>query len=189
MSDRADVPTALPRAMLLGSAGRLPFNGHLYVERRGGPARAHVAARVASGARPPVAWDAVLALHEALEGCTASDRFALCRDAWERLLTIDRARLGPAEGRDLCLLMVVEDPDGELISGVGLGRLMTLERGRLRDVVDLNHPLLGEPGLPEQLPKVLGPQAPGPVYLARCFGEPVEPPSAREALALCGVRA
>lgn len=177
----------LPRALLLGSGGRLPFRGHLRLAVDRGQARLAVAARVAHGAPPPESWDAVLRLHAALSEARGADRWQLCRDAWERLVALEAGALGPAEGADLSLIMVTEDAEGETVSGVGLSGLWTLERGALRRVVPLGHPLLGEAGRPTAPPKVLAPAQPGPVYLASCAGEAQEP-APRGVLDACGVR-
>ncbi|MCB9796952.1 MAG: hypothetical protein H6741_30075 [Alphaproteobacteria bacterium] len=180
---------SIPRALLLGSSGRLPFNGHLRVSRLTDGVRLQVAARVAHGAPPPEAWEAVCAAYAALAAAEGHDRWQLCRDAWERLLAVDRGRLGPASGADLSLLMVTEDAGGETISGVGLAALHTLERGELRPVVPAGHPLLGAAGLPTQPPNVLSPARPGPVYVGRCAALSVAEPPARGVLEACGVRA
>lgn len=87
------------RALLIGASGRLPFTGHL----RMNVGDADVAARVAAGCAPTEAWNAVCALHAALEGCEPTMAAMLAR--------VDAVRedLGPAKGEDLALLIVSED--------------------------------------------------------------------------------
>lgn len=177
-----------PRALLLGSPSRLPFNGHLRRVLDSDGARVSVAARVAAASPPEEAWAAVSALWSALDGAIGRDRGTLCRDAWERLLRVDRARLGPAAGADLTLLMVAEDAEGELISGCGLGLVLAVEAGATRELVDPRHPLLGEPGLPSAVPRALGPDRRGEIYVGMPAGLSVKPPAPPQLFAACGVR-
>lgn len=178
---------SLPRALLLGTGGRLPFIGQIRRSFDAGGARLHMAARVAPGADPDTAWRAACALWSALDACAARDRYTLCRQAWEGLLALDRSRLGPQRGADLTLLLLCEDLGGELISGCGLGQLWGVDGETLRELVDPRHPLLGDLGLPEAPPKVLAPAQPAAVYLARAQGEAPAVPDATRLAALCGV--
>lgn len=180
--------TSPPRALLLGSPSRLPFNGHLRRVLDCEGARVSVAARVAASSPPEESWAAVAALWTALDGAAGRDRGTLCRDAWERLLRVDRAKLGPAAGADLTLLMVAEDTEGELVSGCGLGLVLAVEGAAVRELVDPRHPLLGEPGLPSAVPRALGPDRRGEIYVGMPAGLGVKPPSPPQLLVACGVR-
>ncbi|MBK7760824.1 MAG: hypothetical protein IPO67_10395 [Deltaproteobacteria bacterium] len=180
--------TSPPRALLLGSPSRLPFNGHLRRVLDCEGARVSVAARVAASSPPEESWAAVSTLWAALDGATGRDRGTLCRDAWERLLRVDRAKLGPGLGADLTLLMVAEDAEGELVSGCGLGLVLAVEGADARELVDPRHPLLGEPGLPDAVPRALGPDRRGEIYIGMPTGLNVNRPAPPRLFAACGVR-
>lgn len=182
-------PLTLPPALLLGGGGRLPFRGHIRRGLRSGDAHLHLAARVAHTADPGAAWQAAGALWEALDGCAGRDRYTLCRAAWERLVGLNREALGPHRGEDLTLLMVCADPQGQILSGCGLGALWAVDAQGLRELVEPGHPLLGAAGLPKTLPRVLGPSLPASAYVARPGGEEGPAPDPERLAALCGVRA
>lgn len=179
---------SLPAALLLGTGGRLPLLGHIRRELVCGPARLALAARAAPAAEPGGAWAAACAVWAALEGCAGRDRYTLCRAAWERLVALDRALLGPQQGRDLSLLVICTDSLGHLVSGCGLGQVWALDPdGSPRELVEGGHPLLGPPGLPAAVPRVLEPTRPAPVYVARPTGDPPAPLDAARLAAQCGI--
>lgn len=168
-----EAPAAICKALLVGSAGRYPFNGHFRVSVPGEVgAVLHVAGRVGSSTTPEQSWPGVLTLYKALHLVKGRSRVEMSRNLWDLLLTIPPERLGGSEGRDLTLLAVAEDPEGLLISGVGLGGLMGMVEPRARPVVPPTHPLLGEPGLPTGPPRALAPRLTAEAYVAWCHGEP-----------------
>jgi hypothetical protein len=148
---------AAPLALLLGAPGWHPFNGH--VRLRLGDARVglHLAGALNSASPPPEAFAAAGTLRTVLSMVTGGDRFALLRDAWERLAALDPATLGPAAGADLALLLVAFDPDGLCIAGTGLAAVWGLDGGRVRELVPSAHPLLALTGIPPHPPGVFVP--------------------------------
>lgn len=176
------------RALLVGSGGRFPFNGHLRVSilgERG--AVLHAAGRVGASVPPERAWPGVITLHKLLSLVEGRDRIEMSRSLWDLLIQLPSERLGASQGRDLSLLVVAEDPDGVLISGVGLGGLLGMIAPRARPVVPPTHPLLSEPGLPQAPPKALAPRLNAPRYVAWCSGEPPPEGDAEALYARCGL--
>lgn len=175
------------RALLLGSPGWHPFNGHLRLRLGDARVGLHVAGAVAAGGPPPVAFAGAAALQGSLTTAAGDDRFALLRSAWERLAALDPAALGPAAGQDLALLLVAFDPEGWCIAGTGLAAVFGLDAARGRELVPFAHPLLGLEGLPAQPPGVFVPDcAPERVVGAARTGalDPVAWPSWERA---CGL--
>ncbi len=114
------------RALLLSSAKRHPFVGHLRLHLRGS-ACADLAARVAHTQDPEAAWQAVCALHAALAQARGETATELSESIWAALLALDRGELGPARGEDLSLLVVAWDEQGALASGCGVRQLWRLD--------------------------------------------------------------
>lgn len=184
-----EAPASISKALLVGSAGRFPFNGHFRVSVPGEMgAVLHVAGRVGSSVPPEQAWPGVLTLYKALHLVKGRSRVELSRNLWDLLVTVPPERLGASHGRDLSLLAVAEDPEGLLISGVGLGGLMGVVEPRARPVVPPSHPLLGEPGLPKGPPRALAPRLTAKAYVAWCHGEPPVEFRTSDLYEKCGVR-
>lgn len=99
---------------------------------------------------PVAAWRASRDLERCLRspGAPVGDR--------RRVLTVLWTRLHALEGtEDLVLLLAAKDGDGVAVSAVGLRALYALRDDRLHAWVSGEHPLLGPPGLPAELPGAL----------------------------------
>ncbi len=178
---------AAPRALLLGGAGRYPFNGHLRLVVERGSASLHVAGSLAVGSEPPVAYAAAGALRRCLARVEGGDRHGLLRSAWERLAALDPSLLGPAQGDDLALIMLAEDGRGVGIAGTGLAALF---RGgaELEPLIDVTHPLLGIRGIPDAPPGVFTPHSPPRVVVATAASGALEPAPVSGWEQACGLR-
>lgn len=161
---------SLPRALLLGGTGRLPFNGHLRLRALGDGASLSVAGRVAAGLPPDEAWRAVVALHGALAGTRGKSALEMLAGARVALEALDPALLGPARGGDLSLLLVASGPDGDFYAAHKLDAIWSAE---LRPLVPPTDSL--------PLP------APAGAIFGRCAGDG-EVPEPGRLLAQCGVR-
>ncbi len=178
---------AAPRALLLGGPGRYPFNGHLRLSLRHDRARLHIAAVVASGSEPPVAFDAAAALRAQLVDVSGRTRFALLRSAWERLSELDLGLLGPARGQDLGLLMVAWDDDGLGVAGTGLSALHAVADG-VEPLLEGEHPLFGIRGIPGSPPGVFTPHEPPRAVVGVPACGSVDPGSWSDWQRACGLR-
>lgn len=147
-------------AMMLGDGGRLPFLGHFRVRVEGSSARLLAAGRVGVGADMLVSFQAARHV-ERLLGFAAdgpwfrTDRHGLIRRAWQLLSEADGQRLGPRGGSDLSVVMVATDARGIGVAGAGLGSVWGRFAGGVRPVATGRHPLLGVPGIPDNVPGVL----------------------------------
>jgi len=138
-----------PHALLAGTPGRMPFNGHFRGVRAFGAARLAWAGRIGASASPVEGWAAAEAARDALAAITGLDRFELLRAAWDALGGIEARWL---DRRDLSLLLVASDSDGVAIAGCGLAIVAVPGEGGLTPILPPGHPMLGEPGLPKKLP-------------------------------------
>ena len=176
------------RALILGSPGRYPFNGHLRLALRSGAARLHLAAVVAPGCEPPVAHAATVALRAQLVDAEGSGRFDLLRSAWDLLAGIDPSLLGPARGGDLALLLVAWDDEGLGVAGTGLDALHALGT-QVEPLLEGAHPLFGIRGVPANPPGLFTPHEPPAVVVGSPATGALDP-SAHPSWALaCGYRA
>ena len=125
------------------SRARLPYSGHLHLTLLRGPARLEVAARLGSSQPPERAWDTILELERVLQDVDGEDRHGLMESLWRTLAATAPERLGPTRGEDLCLLALSVDPQGALLSGVGLEAVQDQPQA---------HVLPKAPGLPETAP-------------------------------------
>ena len=188
VTDSASALRQHGRALLSGSAGRFPYNGHFRLRVEGFGATLYAAGRVGASRPPPEAWPAVCALHALLEQTTGRNRLSLLRDAWERLIDAPNDHFGASQGRDLVLLLVARDTEGIAVAGVGLGGLLGLREDGARAVVPPNHPLLGEPGLPSEPPRALEPRRNSPVFAAWGWEEePLDEDDLEAVCRQCGV--
>ncbi len=140
---------------MLSGAGRYPFNGAFERQWAQGQVRLDLAGRIASSSSPEVTWEIVVQLHEALLNLGGADRLSAVRSVWNRLLTLPRQRLGPAQGNDLSLLVVAQDPAGTSVAAVGLEMVWTWSEDRVQALVGPEHPLLAPPGIPRLPPGAL----------------------------------
>jgi len=187
-AERSSVLRQNGRALLAGSSGRFPYNGHFRLRVEGFGATLYAAGRVGASRPPHEAWPSVCALHALLSEATGRNRLSLLRDAWERLIAAGDEPLGPGGARSLVLLLVARDTEGVAVAGVGLGGLLGLREDAARAVVPGNHPLLGEPGLPSEPPRALEPRRESPVFAAWGWGEAPLPEDDLEAICRrCGV--
>ncbi len=166
-----------PRALLLSSAKRHPFVGHLRLKLRG-VASADVAARVAHTQEPEAAWQAVCALHQVLEGCQGGSATALSEAIWTALIEADRGLLGPARGEDLSVLLVAWDEAGALASGCGIQQLW-----RLNQELDPGADALVQPPLGSTIPPLASLDSLALVGL--CAGDRELQPARDQLAALC----
>jgi hypothetical protein len=175
------------RALLVGGGGRFPYNGHFRLRLVSGETVLDVAGRIGASLPPEEAWPGVVSMFKLLRHAIGIDRVEMSRSVWDLLASVPPERLGPREGRDLSLLVVAADPDGVIISGVGLGGLLGLVGARARPVVPPTHPLLGEPGLPQGPPRALAPRMMAPAYAAWCHGDSPPDNDTEDLFARCGV--
>lgn len=148
----------LPRPVLYGDPGRVPFLGHLGVVRRGGAAAWGAAGRL----REPVevlpafhlARAVELALARAWEALDpASDRFDGLRAAWEAL-QVFHGSSGTLAGQ-LELLLVGVDEAGRAVAGTGLARVWELDEAGPRPLTEPSHPLARDADWIAEIPGVL----------------------------------
>ncbi len=181
----------LPAAMMLGGIGRYPFNGIFEhgIATPGG--RLHVVGRIGASSEPEATWEIVLQVHEALDGIDGEDRLALIRGAWDRVLTLPRQALGPAQGKDLSLFLVASDDTGTSVAGVGLDMIWQWSPERMLPLVAQDHPLLASPGIPQLAPGALTLDSPvnGPLVAAATGSETSKIGPPKQVLQQCGVRA
>ncbi|MBN2800333.1 MAG: hypothetical protein JXX28_14430 [Deltaproteobacteria bacterium] len=181
--------TSPPTPLLLGRPGPWPFAGYFrgqLVHPEG--LRVAWAGRVSDGADLTVAWRATLAMQQALsrKGPIDADRRRALSILWARLDGVHREGLGPAQGADLSLLLLAEDPDGIAVSAVGLRQLLGPREGALSPWVRGAHPLLGAPGIPVARPGALTSEE-APAVLVGIGDEVDAPRSVGEGLLMCGV--
>lgn len=120
----------LPRALLIGASGRLPFNGHMRLHLGDERASADIAARVAAGCPPVEAWAAVRRLHAALQDVPSEGIALELIAAVFRRIDAVSDELGPARGEDLAVLVVASDSGGISWAGRGLSKVWSAEDGR-----------------------------------------------------------
>lgn len=179
----------LPAALMLSGAGRYPFNGAFERRWAQGQVRLDLAGRIAASSSPEVTWQIVLQLHEALQDLGGADRLSAIRSVWDRLLTLPRHQLGPAQGTDLSLLVVAEDPAGTSVAAVGLEMVWTWSEDRVQPLVGTEHPLLAPPGIPRLPPGALtlDSRPSGPLIAAAVGVQSLTVDTPQETLARCGV--
>ena len=124
--------------MLVGSPGRTPFAGYFRGRTAAGLPRLAWAGRIRASENPQVAWQAGEQANAAMNSALGRDRFALIDAAWAALRPLDRG--------DLSVLLVAYDSEGASVSACGLCEL----RADGHPIVEVGHPLLGEPGIPER---------------------------------------
>lgn len=183
-------PSSLPAALMLRGAGRFPFNGLFELTRVQGDCWLSVAGRIAGSSAPEVTWDILVTVHEALADACAPDRLGALRTVWDRVLTLPRQALGPAQGKDLSLLLVATDPEGTSVAGVGLEMVWRWTPERVQPLVSPGHNLLAPPGIPTLPPGALTLDAPptGPLIAAATGARSGAIGTSAETLALCGLR-
>jgi hypothetical protein len=153
-------------ALLLGDPGRMPFIGHFQVGIHTEGASLAVAGRVAGRSGVVPGFRAARELEGALLGMNTvevQDRHDLIRRAWRVLHDVEACDFGPDGGADLTILMVGQDAQGMGIAGVGLSGVWGWSGAvgdEVQPLVDGAHPLLGDPGMPEETPGVLTLDAP-----------------------------
>lgn len=145
----------LPAALMLSGAGRYPYNGMFERHWSQGQVQLDVAGRIAGSSAPEVTWEVVVQVHEALDGLGGADRLSALRSVWDRILTLPRQDLGPAQGSDLSLLLVASDPAGTSVAAVGLEMIWRWSPERVKPLVGQDHPLLAPPGIPRLAPGAL----------------------------------
>ena len=183
------------RALLLGGHAPLPFLGHFRAEAAIGEARLWVAGRVAIDAGPVEAWAAARVVEAAIEAMVeglatrrAPDRHALLRAAWEALMGVEAAALGPRGGADASVLCIVADAGGQGVGAAGLSRLLAGDDPGLNPVVPVDHPMLTPPGLPREVPHMLSLRQLPALMLAVPWGHPGPLPEPGRARAAAGDR-
>lgn len=182
-------------ALLLGGHAPLPFLGHFRARAAAGEARLWAAGRVAVDADPVEAWAAARVVEaafeaaaESLAGRRAPDRHGLLRAAWEALMALEGAALGPKQGADLSLFLVAADPKGQGLSAAGLGRLLAGDDPGLQPLVPADHPLLCAPGRPSAVPHMLSLRQLPPLLVGVPWGHPGPLPEPGRARAAAGAR-
>lgn len=185
----------LCRALLLGGHAPQPFLGHFRLSAAVGEARLWAAGRVAIEAGPVEAWAAGRVIEAAFEAAAESmanrrapDRHALLRAAWEALLELEGAALGPRQGADLSVLFLAADRNGQGVSAAGIGRLLAGEDPGLQPLVPADHPLLSPTGRPAAVPHMLSLRALPPMLLGVPWGHPGPLPDPGRARAAAGDR-
>ena len=128
---------------LAPSGARLPYSGHLNVQLKRGPATLEIAARLAAGLPPERAWDALLSLQALLDNVDGEDRHGLMESLWRTLRSASPAELGPTRGADLSLMALAVDPEGVVLSGVGLASIEGCPQASV---------LPKQTGLPQEVP-------------------------------------
>jgi len=178
----------LPPVLLLPGAGRYPFNGVFDLSSSAEGCVLRVTGRVAHSTPPEQTWPVVLRVHEALRGVGDSDRLLTVRSVWDRVLTLPRQALGPAQGQDLSLLVFARDGEGTSLAAVGLQMIWRWSEERLVPLVPRGHPLLASPGVPRLPPGALTLDAApaGPLVAACSSPREVPAPAPAEVLRRCG---
>ncbi len=178
-----------PAALMLGGAGRYPYNGTFRRHWSQGEVRIDVAGRLAASSAPEKTWPAVVLVHQALAEVGGADRLSALRSVWEGVLTLPRHLLAPAQGGDLSLLMVASDPAGTSVAGVGLTQVWRWSPQRVTPLVPPGHPLPAPPGIPPPPPGALTLDEPlsGPLVAAAAGARSPLPKTPDEALRRCGV--
>ena len=145
-------------AYLLGDSGRMPFVGHFRTAVSGDDVCLAAAGRIAAGSGITTAFRAARQIESALHGIQVNgvkDRNALLRSAWSVIADIAEGDLGPDGGADLSVIFACADNAGVGIAGTGLGGVWSWEDNALQPLVMDDHPLLGPPGRPAEVPGVL----------------------------------
>jgi hypothetical protein len=177
-------------AYLLGDPGRLPFIGHFRVVIQTESITLAAAGRVGARDGTVPGFRAARLVEGALHGIKTEDllgRNDLLLRAWTTLLDIDRCDLGPSDGADFSILLAARDSDGMGIAGTGLGGVWGANDSTLIPLVEGDHPLLKDQGLPLEIPGVLTLDVPlETVYAVPAHLEPMLP-SSSHLLARCGV--
>ncbi|GEM_PF-3576559 len=174
---------------MLCGAGRYPFNGLFERRWSQGGVRLDLVGRVAASSPPEVTWPVVIRFHQALADVGGADRLSALRSAWDRILTLPRAALGPAQGEDLALFLVASDSAGISVAGVGLEMVWQWSAERVRPLVGPEHPLLAPAGVPRLPPGALTLDAApeGPLIAAARGARSTTAVTPKETLARCGL--
>ncbi len=164
----------------MGREGRFPFQGYFRVAIEGSHAGVCIAGALGG-------QDTLKAAHqrarvvEVLLSTVADrehrglDRHGLLRRVW----TLLSERADDALRAELTAVLVAVDEDGTGVAGVGLGGVWAVQDGALRRLVPRSHPLLGGPGLPDEVPGVLTLERRPVQVVASAWGQdPLLPPVA-----------
>jgi len=177
-------------AYLLGDSGRMPFVGHFRTAVSNDTVCLAVAGRVAAGSGTTVAFRAAREIEAALHGIQLDpvhDRNALLRSAWSVLADIAECDLGPEGGDDLTVLFACADKAGVGIAGTGLGGVWSWDNNALHALVEGEHPLLGAPGRPADVPGVLTLDNPAQQLVAIPHPLQIALPASDQIALRCGV--
>ena len=187
------MPMSVPQrtALLLGEPGRLPFLGHFRFCFDSGKVRFAGAGRVAARDDAEAAFEAARRIEHVLCSVEATSRGAGLHEMWSRLMRLPGAALGSKQGADLTVVLVAEDSGGIEATAHGVGALWGIEAGQDEGVslVHEGHPLLGEPGLAQEMCGTLSIDPRIEALVAAPFGLVMGPPTRATIGVLCGVHA
>jgi hypothetical protein len=141
--------------LLLGSPGRLPFLGHFRLLVKGDNCSVAITGRIGHKCAPTAAWDLAEAVQDSLRQAHGVDSQSLMRACWEQVLTLPRKELGPAQGRDLSMMMVAADADKRFLSAVGVSGIWEQSSAVVRKIAKKNTSQTNHPGIPKLPPKAL----------------------------------
>lgn len=151
----APLPNALPNCHFLGSPGRLPFLGHFRLRVQGSDCQLDLCGRIGNNHPPEEASRLSGWVRQALAQAKGDDGPSLMRHCWEQVLTLPRKEFGPSKGSDLALLMVATDPNGRVLSAVGLSGIWQQTGNEIQEIANTMTVETQHPGIPKLPPKAL----------------------------------
>jgi hypothetical protein len=154
------------QTVLLGSSGRLPFNGEFYFHLELSTLNIEIIGRVGSNQRPEDSWESCLNIREALKEVEGEDPLSATRSAWDRLLAIPRRDFGPNLGEDLSVMVVARGKTRGALSAVGLKSIWSLSTdNQCTVIVGPDMPEVNNSGIPRLPPKALELDNPNTVFV------------------------
>jgi hypothetical protein len=177
-------------ALLHGDPGRLPFVGHFRAVRSHRDTTVATAGRIRARGDVSQAFRTARTIETAILSCSVpsgADRHGMLSAIWSALQNIDGCDLGPDGGDDLVILFAIQDDAGTGIAGMGLGGVWAWNNEAMLPLVEGEHPLLGGPGRPTDLPGVLTLDDPTQVVVGIAHDHPTDPPQATTWRQRCGV--
>ena len=152
--------------VLLGSSGRLPFNGEFYLLLELAQLNVEIIGRVGSTLRPEDSWESCLTIREALQGISGDDPLSATRAVWDRLLAMPRRDFGANHGEDLSLMVVARSETRGALSAVGLKSIWSLSvDNQCTLIVGADLPEVNAFGIPRVPPKALKLENPDTVFV------------------------
>ena len=147
------------RTRILGETGLLPFIGHFRFTTANTDMWVCGSGRVGTTAGVTGAFGVARYLEnelaEVAQAHQSQDKNAILYQIWSRVMSTPSEALGPGGGRDLSLVLASGDADGVSITGVGLSGVFGRYPSGWRPLAGRGHPLLGQTGVPSQMPGVL----------------------------------